>query len=65
MIYEDGSPHTSHTSSPVPFALFHKDLKGSKVESQSDCALKDVSPTVLEIMGEEIPDYFQGISIFK
>jgi len=64
MIYEDGSPHTSHTGAPVPFTVFHSKLKGIKLESKGEFALRDVSPTMLNILGEPIPSYFTGTSIF-
>jgi 2,3-bisphosphoglycerate-independent phosphoglycerate mutase len=66
MVYPDGSPHTSHTNSPVPFSVFHKSLKGSSFEINGEGhALMDVSPTVLYVIGKEIPSYFSGINIFK
>jgi 2,3-bisphosphoglycerate-independent phosphoglycerate mutase len=64
MIYEDGSPHTSHTESPVPFTVFHPKLKNSTLKSTGDFALCDVSPTMLKIIGEQIPSYFTGKPIF-
>ena len=66
MAYPDGSPHTSHTNSPVPFSVFHKDLKGKEFEINGEGhALMDVSPTVLYVMGQEIPAFFSGRNIFK
>ena len=65
MNYEDGSPHTSHTGSPVPFSLFHPKLKNVNIKKQEECALKDIAPTVLTILGEPTPSYFTGKSIFS
>ena len=66
MVYADGTPHTSHTNSLVPFSVFHKDLKDCKFEiSSGEHALMDVSPTVLNILNIECPDSFTGKSIFK
>ncbi|PIK13948.1 2,3-bisphosphoglycerate-independent phosphoglycerate mutase [Halobacteriovorax sp. JY17] len=66
MIYEDGSPHTSHTNSLVPFSVFHKELKDCEFQvSSGEHALMDVSPTVLNILDIECPDSFTGKSIFK
>lgn len=66
MAYDDGNPHTSHTNSPVPFIVVQKDLKGEKLEATgNNLALKDIAPTILSIMGLEIPDNFEGKPIFK
>ncbi len=52
MCYENGDIHTSHTDSPVPFVIFDPRLKNSKLElNKSVVALKDVAPTILDIMG--------------
>ena len=50
MMNPDGSPHTSHTTNPVPFILVDKDLKDIK-----DGVLGDIAPTILELMGIEQP----------
>ncbi|WP_372746394.1 2,3-bisphosphoglycerate-independent phosphoglycerate mutase [Lutibacter sp.] len=50
MMNPDGSPHTSHTTNPVPFILVDKDLK--KIE---DGVLGDIAPTILKLMGVEQP----------
>lgn len=50
MMNPDGSPHTSHTTNPVPFILVDKDLKNIK-----DGVLGDIAPTILELMGIEQP----------
>ena len=46
----DGSPHTSHTTNPVPLILIDKDIKSIK-----NGILGDISPTILELMGIEKP----------
>ncbi len=46
----DGSPHTAHTTNPVPFILVDKDLKEIK-----DGVLGDIAPTILKLMGIEQP----------
>jgi 2,3-bisphosphoglycerate-independent phosphoglycerate mutase len=52
MSYENGDIHTSHTDSPVPFVIYDPRLKNSKLElNKSVVALKDVAPTILDIMG--------------
>jgi len=72
MVYADGSPHTSHSNSMVPFILMHKDLEGQKLESNesvneddAEFALKDIAPTMLYLLGINKPKEFTGNSIYK
>jgi 2,3-bisphosphoglycerate-independent phosphoglycerate mutase len=66
MVYENGDMHTSHTEAPVPFAVFDSRLKDESLElNEGPHALKDVAPTVLNIMGLPLAPNFEGISIFK
>ena len=53
-----GSPHTAHTTNPVPFHLIDDDMKG--LELRSGGALEDVAPTMLAIMGFEKPTEMTG-----
>ncbi|UMB52793.1 2,3-bisphosphoglycerate-independent phosphoglycerate mutase [Lutibacter sp. A64] len=46
----DGSPHTAHTTNPVPFIIVDKDIKTIK-----DGVLGDIAPTILKLMGIEQP----------
>ena len=50
MINPDGTPHTAHTTNPVPVILIDKELK--HVE---DGILGDIAPTILKLMGIEQP----------
>jgi len=50
MLNPDGTPHTAHTTNPVPIILIDKNLK-----SISDGVLGDIAPTILELMGIEQP----------
>ena len=50
MMNPDGSPHTSHTTNPVPFILIDNDIKSIK-----SGILGDVAPTILEMIGVEQP----------
>jgi 2,3-bisphosphoglycerate-independent phosphoglycerate mutase len=50
MMNPDGSPHTAHTTNPVPIILIDKEIKLIK-----DGVLGDIAPTVLELMGVEQP----------
>ena len=65
MTHEDSSAHTSHSKADVPFCLVQKDLTKDKVKIRSnECALKDVAPTILKILGIKKHDMMSGESIF-
>ena len=51
MVNPDGSPHTAHTTNPVPIILIDKDLKEIK-----DGVLGDVAPTILKMIGVAQPE---------
>ena len=50
MINPDGSPHTAHTTNPVPFILIDKEIKSIK-----NGILGDIAPTILDLMNVEQP----------
>lgn len=52
----DGSPNTAHSLNPVP-CIWVTDRKDAKIE---DGILADVAPTLLSIMGLEIPNEMTG-----
>jgi 2,3-bisphosphoglycerate-independent phosphoglycerate mutase len=52
---EDGSPNTAHSLNPVPCILVTEDYKEIK-----NGILADVAPTLLTIMGVEIPSEMTG-----
>jgi 2,3-bisphosphoglycerate-independent phosphoglycerate mutase len=52
---EDGSPNTAHSLNPVPSILVSDDYKNIK-----EGILADVAPTLLKIMGVEIPKDMTG-----
>ncbi len=60
MVDTDGSPFTAHTTNPVPLSVIGY-----------DCSLKeggrlcDLSPTMLDIMGVEIPEEMTGVSLIN
>ncbi len=54
-INEDGSPNTAHSLNPVPCILINSDYKEIK-----NGRLSDVAPTILKVMGLEIPKAMTG-----
>ena len=52
---KDGSPHTYHTTNLVPFIIFAENNYSPK-----DGKLGDIAPTVLKIMGIDIPNEMSG-----
>mgnify|MGYP006119282555 FL=1 len=50
MMNPDGSPHTAHTTNPVPIILIDK-----KIQSIKNGVLGDIAPTILKLMGVEQP----------
>jgi 2,3-bisphosphoglycerate-independent phosphoglycerate mutase len=56
------SPHTAHTTTPVPFILADNDEKWIKLRTGG--GLQDVAPTVLKIMGIEKPAEMTGKPLF-
>ncbi|KAA6330313.1 2 3-bisphosphoglycerate-independent phosphoglycerate mutase [termite gut metagenome] len=55
-INEDGTPNTAHSLNPVPF-IYVTENKGAKVQNGR---LADVAPSILKIMGMEIPKEMNG-----
>ena len=55
---QDGSPHTAHTTNPVPVWVH-----GPQVEAVEDGILADVAPTVLALMGLSQPNDMTGQSL--
>ncbi|HEX6728638.1 MAG TPA: 2,3-bisphosphoglycerate-independent phosphoglycerate mutase [Pyrinomonadaceae bacterium] len=53
-----GSPHTAHTTNPVPFHLIDENSKGMQLRRGG--ALEDVAPTMLGILGLAKPDEMTG-----
>ena len=50
MMNPDGSPHTAHTTNPVPIILIDKEI-----QSINNGVLGDIAPTILELMGVKQP----------
>ncbi len=58
MINPDGSPHTSHTTYPVPFILIDGERKNIE-----NGVLGDIAPTILKMMDIEQPKAMTGKSL--
>ncbi len=58
---EDGTPNTAHSLNPVP-CVYVTENKAAKVE---DGRLADVAPTILKIMGLEVPAEMDGNVLIK
>ena len=55
---DDGTPHTAHTTNPVPIWVL-----GENVTEVKDGILADVAPTVLALMGLKAPEDMTGTSL--
>lgn len=60
MINEDGTPNTAHTTNLVPFIMV--DFEQIQVE---DGKLGDLAPTILKLMGIQIPEEMTGNILLK
>jgi len=56
LINEDGTPNTAHTTNPVPCIL----VDDTYVGSIKDGKLGDLAPTILKLMGVDVPDEMSG-----
>ena len=63
MMFDGGSPCTSHTTNLVPLVVAGDKYVGKKLKSGK--ALCDVAPTLLDIMGLEKPAEMTGESIIE
>ncbi|HAB31915.1 MAG TPA: 2,3-bisphosphoglycerate-independent phosphoglycerate mutase [Cryomorphaceae bacterium] len=58
----DGSPHTAHTTQPVPFHMVSPEAKDHTLHSG---VLGDVAPTILHWMGLDQPSAMTGNSLIQ
>jgi 2,3-bisphosphoglycerate-independent phosphoglycerate mutase len=61
MVDEDGSPHTAHTTNPVPCVLIGR----GDARLREGGVLGDVAPTILELLGLEKPVEMTGESLLE
>lgn len=53
-----GGPHTAHTTNPVPFVLVTE--QGRKLGVREGGSLRDISPTLLGLLGLDLPAEMTG-----
>jgi 2,3-bisphosphoglycerate-independent phosphoglycerate mutase len=63
MIAEDGGKFTAHTCFPVPFTCSSDKYKLKTSLPDRPSALRDVAPTVLDLLGLTIPSEMDGVSL--
>lgn len=64
----DGRPWTAHTTNPVPFILVEGEKRklagfGGDLQLRQDGGLADIAPTVLQLLGIEVPAAMSGRSL--
>lgn len=64
MISADGSPHTAHTTAPVPLALIDASGSGFSLSGGMGC-LADIAPTLLNLIGLECPVEMTGRCLIR
>jgi 2,3-bisphosphoglycerate-independent phosphoglycerate mutase len=62
MINKDGSPHTAHTTNPVPCFFVANDIKGVTIK---DGKLADIAPTILQLMDIVPSEEMNGQALLK
>jgi len=61
----DGSPHTAHTTNPVPIILIQPDQDMKQEKKIKSGNLGDVAPTLLHLMGIKQPNSMTGRNLIE
>ena len=61
--YSTGNPMTAHTTDEVPFLWISKDSEVKELKSKGKLA--DIAPTMLTVMGLEVPSEMTGENLIK
>lgn len=61
---EMGCPHTAHTTNLVPCILVHGRREANPI-TLTDGSLADLAPTLLYLMGLEVPEIMEGRSLIQ
>jgi 2,3-bisphosphoglycerate-independent phosphoglycerate mutase len=65
MLYPNGEPNPSHGMNPVPFILVSKEQFLKRVKLNNNLGLSSVAPTILNLMGLDLPTEMTGENIIK
>ncbi len=60
---DTGCPLTAHTTNKVPFILVSEKYKGRSLQDHG--SLRDIAPTMLSLLGIDIPDEMTGTPLIK
>jgi 2,3-bisphosphoglycerate-independent phosphoglycerate mutase len=58
-------PHTAHTFNPVPFIYLAPDGTDGGTQIRANGELRDISPTILSLLGIDTPDVMTGRSLLE
>lgn len=59
-----GTINTDHSNNPVPLYIISNNLRGSRATMPKG-ALSDIAPTILKLMGLDIPEEMNGNNLFE
>ena len=62
MLAKDGSPHTAHSTNPVPLVYIEEGCEGAELE---EGILGDIATTILGLWGVGLPDGMTGRNLVK
>jgi 2,3-bisphosphoglycerate-independent phosphoglycerate mutase len=62
MVDNSGEPQTAHTSNPVPLILVDPENKDASLQAG---ILADIAPTLLGMMGLDVPEEMTGKSLIQ